>query len=211
LLQIDLCIDCCYKQCGSSVLCCCSPITASCVLSNLRKPSQLVKQLKINQKRRSVSVLVLTYILVLTYTLVFTYIPVPEAQCPTPPKGIAAALSYLIDDARRRPSNIINARLCGRQPDHVVHLESSASASTCTSRQARGAAAGWTCFDQPLGEPLNRLPEFCERIFGHLLHLVRCRNGKPCASAEQTRMISRLRHRCNRGLEMISTRWTEML
>jgi hypothetical protein len=133
------------------VLFCCSPISVSCVLLNLRKPSQLVKLLKINQKRHSVSALVLTY------TLVFTYIIVPEAQCPTPPKGIAAALSYLIDDTRRRPSNIINARLCGREPDHVVHLASPASTSTCTSRQARGAA-GWTCFDQPLGELLNRLP-----------------------------------------------------
>jgi acetyl esterase/lipase len=65
---------------------------------DLLKPSQLVKLLKINQKRRSVSVLVLTYILL------------PEAQCPTPLKGIVAALSYLIDDTRRRLSNIINAR-----------------------------------------------------------------------------------------------------
>jgi hypothetical protein len=190
------------------VLFCCSPISVSCVLLNLRKPSQLVKLLKINQKRHSVSALVLTY------TLVFTYIIVPEAQCPTPPKGIAAALSYLIDDTRRRPSNIINARLCGREPDHVVHLASPASTSTCTSRQARGAA-GWTCFDQPLGELLNRLPEFCERKlcernFGCLLHLMRCGNGTPCASAEQTRLVSRLRHRCDRGLEMISTHWTEM-
>jgi acetyl esterase/lipase len=93
--------------------------------------------------------------LVLTYKLVFTYTLVPEAQCPTPLREVSATLSYLIDATRRRPSTIINARdsagvnLTVSCTSHLQHPHPRVPVG-----QARGTA-GWTCFDQHMGELLD--------------------------------------------------------